>query len=451
MYIAFGTDGLRGQANTELTPEVSVALGRAAARTLNEQQWVIGWDTRTSSTMLAAAFSAGVTSAGRSILQLGGIPTAGLAFVCSRLGVPGAMVTASHNEFADNGIKIFGATGEKLPDEVERAVETLLHETMDHALSWDAPSLTGQITWVAPSDVRLLYRDWLFDRATLLHAGGLRIAVDCANGAAYDVAPVIMEATGASLHVLGSEPNGININSGCGSTDLTALISAVTANGLDFGVAFDGDADRILAVDDNGNTVDGDQIISILAKRRSRAGRLPGNGVVVTEWSNLGLLRSLTADSIAVDVCAVGDKAVAEAMKRTGYALGGEQSGHIIMSDISAVGDGISTALELVGAIVESGTSLSKLSSAAMTKLPQMSVKVDVRVPPKEVVQKLTDEAAAVNNQLRGRGRLVLRASGTESVVRVMAETDDADEVRSIVNRAVAQVAAAGRSSRAAE
>jgi phosphoglucosamine mutase len=444
MRIRFGTDGLRGTANRELTPEVAVALGRAAAMVLAESDWFVGWDTRISSTMLAGAFGAGVASAGRGMTQLGGVPTAGVAFVCRNHGLPGAMVTASHNPYGDNGIKIFGPDGQKLSDDIEGRIEELLHQALGGSLAFDPPAMTGQIHWTAPPAVRAEHRDWLTGRARLIDATGLRIGVDCANGAAYDLAPEVIEATGALVDAVGDQPNGVNINDGCGSTSLDELKRVVTENGLDFGLAFDGDADRLLGVDHHGQTVDGDQIISILARRRSLLGTLHHNGVVVTEWSNLGLLRSLRAEGIAVEVCPVGDKAVAEAMKRTGYVLGGEQSGHIIMSDLLAVGDGISTAIELVGAIVDSGRPLADLCEGAMHKVPQLTQPVSVTLPPRDVVDRLGDEVRSVNAELGERGRLVLRPSGTEYVVRVMAEADDASEVAAIVGRLASLVSAAG-------
>jgi phosphoglucosamine mutase len=442
--LRFGTDGLRGTANRELTPEVAVVLGRAAAMVLTESDWFIGWDTRISSTMLAGAFGAGVASAGRGMTQLGGVPTAGVAFICRHHGLPGAMVTASHNPYVDNGIKIFGPDGQKLSDDVEGRIEELLHRALDGRLDFDPPALTGQIRWTAPSGLRGEHRDWLTGRATLINAAGLRIGVDCANGAAYDLAPSVIEATGALVLPIGDQPNGVNINDERGSTSLTELQRVVTEKGLDFGLAFDGDADRLIGVDHRGQTVDGDQIIAILARRRAQLGTLYHNGVVVTEWSNLGLLRSLRAEGIAVEVCPVGDKAVAEAMKRTGYVLGGEQSGHIIMSDLLPVGDGISTAIELVGAVVDSGLSLADLCDRAMHKVPQLNRNVSVALPPRDVVAKLGEEVRSVNAELAERGRLVLRPSGTEYVVRVMAEGDDAGEVEAIVGRLASLVSGAG-------
>ncbi|MGE5828572.1 MAG: hypothetical protein ACM30G_09460, partial [Micromonosporaceae bacterium] len=313
------------------------------------------------------------------------------------------------------------------------------------------PARRGGMRWTAPPGGGAVSREGGRGGARGDDASGLRIAVDCANGAAYDLAPEVIEATGAVVERIGDQPNGVNINDGYGSTSLAELQRVVAEKGLDFGLAYDGDADRVLGVDHRGRTVDGDQIISILARHRSRLGTLPHNGVVVTEWSNLGLLRSLRAEGIAVEVCPVGDRAVAEAMNRTGYVLGGEQSGHIILSDLLAVGDGISTAIELVGAIVDSGLPLADLCERSMHKMPQLNHNVRVALPPRDVVDKLGDEVRSVNAELGERGRLVLRPSGTERVVRVMAESDDAAEVVAIVDRMASLVSAAGEQPPAAE
>jgi phosphoglucosamine mutase len=435
MQLRFGTDGLRGRANVELTPEVALALGTAAATVLGERDWYIGWDTRVSSTMLASAFAAGVASAGRAITPLGEGPTAAVAYLCRRDRLPGAMVTASHNPYFDNGIKIFGPDGTKLSDELERRIEVVLDEIASGTWGAERPAVTGRLRW--DPGVGQAYRSWLTERASAVGASGLRIGVDCAHGAAYRVAPDVLAATGAELMLIGNEPDGLNINQGYGSTDLRALATLVGEHGLDLGLAFDGDADRLMAIDEAGRTIDGDEIIAILARWRAATGALPGNGIVVTEWSNLGLLKSLRGDGLTVEVCAVGDKAVAETLERTGYRLGGEQSGHIIMADLFPVGDGLLTAVELVAAVVNAGTRASELAARAMRKLPQDMRNVRVGIPPAEVVRLLADERQAINEDLGDGGRLVLRASGTEPVVRVMVEADDEAQVHAILTRFV--------------
>ena len=443
MQMRFGTDGLRGKANHDLTPEVATALGRAAATVLPGDEWFIGWDTRNSSPMLAAAFGAGVMSAGRRIVQIGSIPTSGVAYLCRRHRTPGAVVTASHNPYPDNGIKVFGPDGVKAPADLEREIEEILHGTLDGSWRFTPPPTAGDAVWIAPRQLRDEYRQWLSARAAAVPATGLRIGVDCANGSAFDTAPAVIAATGAQVLAIGDRPDGLNINEGYGSTNLVRLTEMVTGEGLDFGLAFDGDADRVLAVDAGGETVDGDQIIAILARRMADLGTLRGTGVVVTEWSNLGLLKSLRAAGILVETCEVGDKAVADAMRRTGYVLGGEQSGHIILSELLTVGDGISTAVELVGAVASSGVPLAELAASAMHKMPQLTTKVEVASPPKVVVAAVDAERRAINDKLGDRGRLVLRASGTEPVVRVMAEAEEHHEVEEIVREAVAIVSAA--------
>lgn len=423
--LKFGTDGIRGKANTHLTAELAVAVGRASAAELDEPDWLLGWDTRISSEMLAAAFCAGVASAGKNVHALGEVPTAAIAYSSRRHGMPGAMVTASHNPYADNGIKVFGRDGVKLPSSVEGRIEDAM-ESPDHT---QLTSSTGRIQWAAEEELRSEYRQWLIGRAQRINASALSIAVDSANGAAYQVGPAALEATGARVRSIASAPNGRNINDQCGSTYLENLSKEVVGHGLDFGLAFDGDADRLLAVDADGELIDGDEIIAIIALHRARSGRLVNNGVVVTEWSNSGLHNSLRSAGIQVEVCPVGDKAVAEAMSRTGFTLGGEQSGHVIMRDFLQVGDGVSTAIELVSIAAEAGSPLRDVARSAMRKLPQRTTNIHVTAPPRSVVAEVAAGRAAIERTLGDSGRLVLRASGTERLVRVMVEAEDWDSL----------------------
>jgi phosphoglucosamine mutase len=444
MKTLFGTDGVRGRANEDLTPELAVALGRAAAAVLGDDDWLVGWDTRVSSTMLAGAFSSGVASAGRGAAQLGVLPTAGVAYVCREHGRPGAMVTASHNPYHDNGIKIFTRSGEKLPDEVERKIEEATFEALQGLAPRVPATQVGNVQWRADPQVSRAYRDWLVARAGAVDGSGLRIGVDCANGASYALAPDVVAATGATVFPVGDQPDGRNINDGCGSTDLTMLAGAVVANNLDLGLALDGDADRLVAVDAHGQVVDGDEILAVLAHRRSRLGTLTGGGVVVTEWSNLGLLHGLRDAGISVEVSPVGDRAVAAAMRRTGYVLGGEQSGHLIIGDLLPVGDGLSTAIELVAAVVDAAAPLGELATRSLRKLPQVSLKVTVPPPSATVVQELErdERVVAIRRDLGDGGRLVLRASGTEAgVIRVLIEAAEDAEVDKILDRVVEIVA----------
>jgi phosphoglucosamine mutase len=433
MLLKFGTDGVRGVANTTLTAEFAVLLGRASATILGEREWFIGWDTRMSSEMLVGAFCAGAASAGKTITTLGEVPTAAVALSCRSHRLPGAMVTASHNPYEDNGIKIFGPTGVKLQDETERRIEALISSGGGHISEKDV----GRIRWNAPKALREEHKSWLAERAQAIDASELRIALDCANGAAYKVAPGAIKATSAAVSVIASRPDGRNINRKCGSTDLERLKKIVAQRDLHFGLALDGDADRLLAVDAKGTKVNGDEIIAILAQYRAKRGTLAKSGVVVTEWSNLGLKKSLNRAGIDVKVCDVGDRAVAEAMKQTGFVLGGEQSGHIIMSDLLPVGDGVSTAIELIAAVVDAGLPLSELAANSMTKLPQRTKNIFVTSPPALIVEKLKDEREAINEALEGTGRLVLRPSGTESVVRIMAEAEDRTRVSQVIGHMV--------------
>jgi len=430
--LTFGTDGMRGEANIELTAEVAVMLGRASAIELSESEWLLGWDTRISSEMLAAAFCAGVASAGKNIHALGEVPTAAIAYSSRLHGMPGAMITASHNPYHDNGIKIFGRDGVKL----RKDEETRIENSMLSGTEVQDPTRTGRISWTGDEDLRGEYQRWLVERARRIDASSLTIAVDSANGAAYKIGPAVLTATRAEVKPIAYSPNGYNINAGCGSTDLTELSKEVVERGLDFGLAFDGDADRLLAVDAHGELVDGDEIIAIIALHRAKHGRLIKNGVVVTEWSNSGLLRSLRNSGVEVAVCPVGDKAVAEAMDGTGFTLGGEQSGHIIMKELLQVGDGVSTAIELVGIVADSGLPLREVARSAMRKIPQRTTKVEVATAPTLVVRGLEPERIAIDQALGEGGRLVLRASGTEEVVRVMVEAEDWDALDRAERRA---------------
>jgi phosphoglucosamine mutase len=429
--LRFGTDGVRGQANTELTAEFALLLGRASHAFLQRGDWLIGWDTRMSSEMLASAFCAGVASAGGNITALGEVPTAAVAMSCRSHNMVGAMITASHNAFQDNGIKIFGSDGVKLPEDSEHKIEALMQVGGDSTAS----EAVGRIQWQTPAELRDEHDNWLIRRAAAIDASGLRIALDCANGAAYKVAPLAIKSTRATVTPLACDPDGSNINFECGSTHLGALKDEVTQHNLDFGLALDGDADRLLAVDASGQKIDGDEIVAILAHHRMRHDALAGRGVVVTSWSNQGLVRSLQDAGIAVEVCKVGDKFVAEAMKRTGFGLGGEQSGHIIMSDLLPVGDGISTAIELIAAVVESGRPLAEVAARSMRKFPQLETNIAVASSPAMVVRELEEERQAISSSLGEGGRLVLRPSGTESVVRVMAEAEDAESLPPAIRR----------------
>lgn len=443
--LRFGTDGLRGEANKDLTPEVALALGRSAAAVRGDGEWLVGWDTRLSSPMLASAFAAGIASAGGRVTEVDVLPTAGLAFMCRAMARPGAVVTASHNPYYDNGIKLFGSDGLKLSESMERRIEDCFARLLASADDGGRGRRVGDVQ--RPVEMRNgpQYQAWLAERASALDGSRLRIGLDCANGAASPIAHEILAATGASVDVIHRWPDGYNINDRCGSMHLAEIRALVLERSLDLGLAFDGDADRVVAVDETGAVLDGDSIMAILALERVGRNALSGNGVVATEWSNLGLTRSLRAKGVDVEVCAVGDRNVAARMRRTGYSLGGEQSGHVILAELLPVGDGISTAIELVAAITSSSKRVSELGASSLTKMPQGTENVDVVLPPTDVVSELETQVLSENESLGDSGRILLRASGTESVVRVMVEAEDSHLVSSVLARAVKLVAATGQ------
>ena len=390
--LTFGTDGVRGVANTELTPELVLSLGRAAARVLGLGPWLVGRDTRISGPALGAALAAGLAAEGASVVDLGVLPTPAVAAACEERGLPGAMISASHNPFADNGVKLFAAGGRKLSDDVEAEIEVLLHQPSSSAVAGD-----------------------VFARA------------------------------GAKTTVLHASPDGKNINDGCGSTHPESLQDAVrAAGGGAIGFAFDGDADRVLAVAEDGTLVDGDQIMALTAVDLRERGLLTGNAVVVTVMSNLGFKQAMQAAGIDVVETKVGDRYVLQALAEGGYALGGEQSGHVIHAALASTGDGVLTALLLADLVRRSGKRLADLADAAMRKLPQ--VLVNVRVPSPKRVNDDAAVAAAVRQieaRLGDDGRVLLRPSGTEPLVRVMVEAPTVEDARAAADELAAAVAAA--------
>jgi phosphoglucosamine mutase len=443
MTVRFGTDGVRGVANAELTAELALALGRAAAHVLGPtRSFVVGRDTRRSGPMLEAAFAAGLASAGVDPLLLGVAPTPAVAWVCADAGIPGAVVSASHNPFPDNGIKLFAAGGRKLPDAVEDAVEGELAASPGDpsdrptgaAVGITQPIVDHVDAWAAAVAGTLAGR----------RLDGLRIVLDCANGAASHVAPGVFEALGAEVHVLHARPDGTNVNDGCGATDTGDVRRAVVDLGADLGLALDGDADRCIAVDATGQEVDGDQILAVLALDRHQRSALPGATVVVTVMSNLGLRRALAGAGIHVVDTAVGDRYVLDALESGGWALGGEQSGHIIQRDFATTGDGVLTGVHLCDVVSRTGRPLADLA-AVMTRLPQ--VLRNVRLPRRglDVAALVADEVAAAERRLGEGGRVVLRPSGTEPVVRVMVEAGTAEEAAAVADGLVAAVEAAVR------
>jgi phosphoglucosamine mutase len=426
--LTFGTDGVRGVANTELTPELVLSLGRAAARVLGPGPWLVGRDTRISGPALAAALSAGLAAEGASVVDIGVLPTPAVAAACDLRGLPGAMISASHNPFADNGVKLFAVGGRKLTDDVEAEIEGLLHEAPAGAVSG---AHIGSLSSDAATALTT-YEDRVLGALEERTLEGLRIVLDCANGSASTVAGDIFRRAGAAVTVLHASPDGVNINDRCGSTHPESLQDAVRAAGGDaIGFAFDGDADRVLAVAEDGTLVDGDQMLALTAVDLRDRGRLEGNAVVVTVMSNLGFKQAMEAAGIDVVETKVGDRYVLEALAGGGYSLGGEQSGHIIHTALASTGDGVLTALLLADLVRRSGRPLAELAAASMRKLPQ--VLVNVRVPSPKRVADDPDVASAVRGvetRLGADGRVLLRPSGTEPLVRVMVEAPTAEQAK---------------------
>ena len=422
MTLRFGTDGVRGIANAELTPELVLALGRAAARVLGEGPFLVGRDTRISGPLLQAALSAGLATEGADVVDLGVLPTPGVAWLSAADKQPAAMISASHNPFPDNGVKFFLAGGRKLSDEVEAQLEAELDRLI--ADPQESPRRTGSaLGRLLPGAGVERYEAAL---AATVGAGsleGLSVVLDCAHGAASAVAPEVLRSLGARVAVIHDTPDGVNINHGSGSTHPEELQRQVLAGGADVGLAFDGDADRVLAVDSAGVLVDGDQLIAICALDRRDRGRLPGDTVVVTVMSNLGFRRAMTEHGISLVETDVGDRYVLEEMERGGWGLGGEQSGHIIFGDLATTGDGLLTGLQVLDVMVRTGRSLSDLAGV-MVRLPQIlrNVPVAARGAKVGASEELTLAIKAVEADLGERGRVLVRPSGTEPVVRVMVE-----------------------------
>ena len=415
----FGTDGIRGTANERLSPDLALRVGRAAALHIGGTPTIlIGRDTRRSGPMLEDALAAGIASAGGRAVRLGVVPTPAVAWAVRERGADaGIVVSASHNPFPDNGIKLFGPDGHKLLDAAEEEIEVLL----DHA----GPGPTGAaVGWSeeAPG-AAAAYAAWVAERSGV-RLDGLRIVVDCAHGAAVTVAPLLFTALGVEAELIACSPNGVNINVDCGSTHLAHVTAAVRASRADLGVAFDGDADRVLLCTAAGDPVDGDHVLAILARDLLDRGALPGRRVVVTSMANLGVHRALAALGCAVETTDVGDRYVLEAMLREGAVLGGEQSGHVIALDHQTTGDGPLTAVLVLAALARSGQSLAE-AAGAIEKYPQRLINVRADRAGLASCSAVHAAVAAAEAQLGDEGRIVLRASGTEALVRVMVEARD--------------------------
>lgn len=409
----FGTDGVRGRAGTELTAEFAFDLGRASAQVLGASLAVVGGDSRISTPELEAALVAGLAVEGVEVLRLGLAPTPQVAFEAARLGAMGAVVSASHNPFYDNGIKLFALGGTKLSVDVEAQIEAGIARLV--------PTTTSPAA-VKDHDPRSHYLDHLIDGLAGRRLTGLRVVVDAANGAASSLVADVFTRTGAQVVVINATPDGTNINAQCGATSPAGLQAVVVAERAHLGVALDGDADRLIAIDERGDVVDGDHIIAICAKDMLEQGTLRHGAVVVTVMTNLGFRRSMESAGIAVIETPVGDRFVLEALAAGGYSLGGEQSGHVIFPDRATTGDGMSTALVLLDVLNRSGHQMSRLASESMEQLPQVLVNVPIATVRTDIAQLIAPQIAEEQKLLGRDGRVLVRSSGTEALARVMVE-----------------------------
>lgn len=439
----FGTDGVRGRANVDLTAELALDLSVAAAHVLGEAGAfraarpiaLVGRDPRASGEFLEAAVIAGLASAGVDVVRLGVVPTPGVAYlVNSTRAELGVMLSASHNPMPDNGIKFFSRGGAKLDDAVEDAIESRMRE------EWQRP-VGADVGRVRP-DFGLVerYVDHLVASLAGVRLAGIHVVVDCANGAAFHTAVAAFEQAGARVTAIHAAPDGTNINQDCGSTHLGDLQAAVVQHGADLGIGLDGDADRCLAVDAAGNIVDGDQVLAILAVAMQQAGKLVNDTVVATVMSNLGFVRAMRAAGITVDQTKVGDRYVLESMKANGFTLGGEQSGHVVMSEFATTGDGVLTGLHLMARMAVAGQSLAELASV-MTRMPQVLVNVSgVDKSRAGIHPELVQAVQAASRELGESGRVLLRPSGTEQLVRVMVEADSHDRAQQVADHLAGKV-----------
>jgi phosphoglucosamine mutase len=436
----FGTDGVRGRANSApMTADTVMQIGMAAGRVFNRgshrHRVVIGKDTRLSGYMLEQAMTAGFLSVGMDVLLLGPIPTPAIGFLTRSMRADlGVMISASHNPYEDNGIKLFGPDGFKLSDTVEDQIEALVGEPS--AIPVAGPAAIGRAKRLDDAEGRYI-EAVKGSAARGLDLTGLKIVVDCANGAAYKVAPTVLWELGAEVIPLGVSPDGFNINDNCGSTHPATLQEHVVAHGADIGIALDGDADRVVLVCEKGNLIDGDQLMATIADQWKRDGRLAGNGLVATVMSNLGLERFVAALGLALVRTQVGDRYVLERMRAGGFNLGGEQSGHIIMTDHATTGDGLMAALQALAAMTKCGKRASE-TFQAFKPVPQLLKNVRVGDASAALnAASVLSAIASAEEKLGKAGRVLVRKSGTEPMIRIMAEGDDSELVRSVVDQIV--------------
>ncbi len=432
----FGTDGVRGVAYSELTLDFATRLGRAAARELRHDHpdsvVVVGGDTRESTPDIEAALAAGFTAEGVDVVHLGVVPTPLVAFEAQRRTAMGAVVSASHNSYQDNGIKLFAPGGTKLSDEVQAEIEAELE-----ALTVNGADEQGSVV-VEPGHAA--YVDHVVAMLEGRRLDGLKLVVDCANGAGSTVAPEVLRATGADLVVIHDRPDGRNINAGCGATHPGAVAAAVLEHGADAGIALDGDADRLIAVDHTGAIVDGDHVIAICATDLLDRGELRNDAVVVTVMANLGFRLAMRDHGISVVETAVGDRYVLEALAEHDLSLGGEQSGHVIFADHATTGDGVLTAVALLDVVARSGRPLADIARDAMTSLPQVLLNERVARKVPDVAELLADEIARAEAELGESGRVLVRASGTEPLVRVMVEAPSEHQAQTVAEHLIEAV-----------
>jgi len=438
MTLRFGTDGVRGPAS-EFTDALVVALGQAAAQVLGTSGFVIGRDTRESGERLENALAVGLSRGGAQPLSMGIVPTPAVAWICAQRGLPGAVISASHNPWSDNGIKFFAAGGRKLSDDLETALE----QALDAVIARTEAGVETELVIGIETDVNAV-AEWCNAVASSVPAvAPMRIVIDCANGAASSVAPGIFRGLGLDVEVLHAQPDGRNINDACGSTHPGDLQKTVVASGAALGLAFDGDADRLLAVDECGELVDGDQLIALFARDLRDRGQLAGDRVVVTVMSNLGFRLAMDAQGIEVVETPVGDRHVLEALARTSSSLGGEQSGHIVFADRATTGDGVLSGVQLVDLIGRTQIPLSVLADAAMERFPQVLRNVRLENRRDDIAEVISDDIAAVEQSLGDRGRVLIRLSGTEPLVRVMVEAPTLEQAEAAADKLATAVISA--------
>jgi phosphoglucosamine mutase len=440
MTLRFGTDGVRGVANAELTVELVTALGRAAVRALGaEQSFVVGRDTRRSGPMIEAALVSGICAEGADVVLAGVLPTPGIAHLARERAAPAAVISASHNSYEDNGIKLFSAGGRKIPEALEDEVE---HALMELAGAMPDPGLPGTGVGVASEHRAALddYVAYLVDSLEGRRLDGMRVVVDCGNGAAFRAAPAALRALGADVDVLHASPDGTNINEKCGSTHPDDLREAVVLANAKVGLAFDGDADRVIAVDERGELVDGDQMLAIAAIDLRDRGLLRGDAVVATVMSNFGLQQALAPYGVELVRTPVGDRNVLDELERRDLVLGGEQSGHVINMLHATTGDGTLTGLLLLDTMARRNRALSELASV-MTRVPQVTRNVSMSDPDSlNRDHAFWSRVAEIEGELAGDGRVLVRPSGTEPLVRVMVEGSDTDVAEATADRLAALI-----------